>query len=81
MDVFQQRWFTRAPGNATCPITDPCTWAQVLAAFPNIAIRPAADYGELLFKAGSGWSGGFEGSVDDFTIGVTSTVTTYDFEP
>lgn len=74
-------WFTGAPGNAVCSISTPCTWAGVLAAFPNASIRSAGpNTGTTLFKAGGGWSGGFVGSVDAFSIGVNNVVTTYDFE-
>lgn len=74
-------WFTGAPGDVACPITAPCTWSEVLADFPNAAIRPPVDSGETLFKAGGGWTGGFEGNVDSFSIGVNGVVTTYNFEP
>jgi hypothetical protein len=75
-------WFTGAPGNAACPISAPCTWAKVLADFPNASIRSAGpNTGATQFKAGGGWTGGFLGNVDAFSIGVNNTVTTYDFEP
>ena len=64
-------WFTRAPGNLTCSIANPCTWSEVLAAYPNAAIRQGT-----FLKAGGGWLGGFNGNVDALTIGDT----TYDFE-
>lgn len=74
-------WFTGAPGNAVCPLSNPCTWAEVRAAFPNAGIRSAgANTGATQFKAGGGWAGGFVGSVDNFNIGINNTVTTYDFE-
>ena len=72
-------WFTGAPGNAVCPISDPCTWSEVLAHFPDGGVH--ATLGAVLFKAGSGWAGGFEGNVDAFTIEVNDDGTTYDFEP
>jgi len=58
-----------------CPMGSPCPWATVLATWPQATIS-----GAVLFKAGSGWSS-FTGNVDDFTIGVSSSDTTYDFEP
>jgi hypothetical protein len=73
-------WFTGAPGNATCPISAPCTWAEILASFPNAGIRPPAEMGETIFKAGGGWTGGFVGDIDAFSIGINNVVTTYDFE-
>lgn len=74
-------WFSGAPGNAVCSISHACTWAQVRAAFPNAGIRSAGtNTGALQFKAGGGWTSGFVGSIDAFSIGVNNTVTTYDFE-
>lgn len=55
-------WFSGAPGNAACSIGSPCSWAQVLNAFPNAGIN-----GALQFKAGGGWSN-FVGNVDNFSI-------------
>ena len=73
-------WASGAPGNSACPQAAPCTWAQVLATYPNIRIHPNALFGALQFKAGSNWAG-FDGNVDAFTIGVNNVDTTYDFEP
>lgn len=67
-------WASGAPGNTVCPQASPCTWAQVLAAFPNAGIR--ANVGNVNFKAGGPWTGGFVGNVDAFTFNNT----TYDFE-
>ena len=58
-----------------CPISSPCTWKQVLSFFPNAEIL-----GNLLLKAGSGWSG-FTGNADALTVGVGGSTTTYDFNP
>jgi hypothetical protein len=55
----------------------PCTWTQVLAAFPNIGIHAA--YGAVVLKAGSGWSS-FRGNVDNLTISLDGVATTYNFE-
>lgn len=66
---------TAAGSNGLCPQSSPCTWAQVLASWPDAAIG-----GNLLFKAGGGWAA-FTGNVDAFTIGAGGTSTTYDFEP
>ena len=71
-------WFTGAPGNAVCPIGNPCTWSEVLANFPDAGVH--GTLGAVLFKAGSGWTGGFDGNVDAFTIEVNGDGTTYDFE-
>lgn len=67
-------WFTRAAYQPVCSQANPCTWAEVLSAFPNAGIR--AGIGGLILKAGGPWVGGFEGNVDALTIGDT----TYDFE-
>jgi len=71
-------WGTRSPIKDTCPIYNPCTWDEVLNAFPNAGIHNI--FGAILFKAGSGWDG-FDGNVDAFTIGIDSVETTYNFEP
>ena len=87
-----QRWDTRAGkwwgtrasvrkgGIATtnaCVQASPCTWAQLLAAFPNLGVHKV--YGALVLKAGSGW-GAFRGNVDAVSIGVGGVTTTFDFE-
>jgi hypothetical protein len=73
-------WASSAPESTACPISDPCTWSEVLSNFPNAEIRDSG-YTGLLFKAGGGWTSGFEGNVDMFSIGINNNVTTYDFEP
>ncbi len=70
-------WFSGAPGNVSCSIGNPCTWNEVKTAFPNAGIH--ATLGATLFKVGGGWTG-FDGNVDNFTIGVSGVDTTYDFE-
>jgi hypothetical protein len=75
---------TGRPISLLCPQSNPCTWQEILTAFPDAGIRaltvsdPTA--GRVYFKAGSGWSP-FDGNVDNFVIGVNSVNTTYDFEP
>ncbi len=76
----------------TCTQGSPCSFAQLLAAYPNAAIRPITGQfggqpiaGGIWLKAGSGWTGGFTGNVDSLSAavgvgGVNGTVT-YDFEP
>lgn len=61
-----------------CTQATPCTWAEVDAAFPNAGIH--ATLGGIVLKAGSGWTGGFDGNVDALTIGINGTDTTYNFE-
>ncbi|HYM15593.1 MAG TPA: right-handed parallel beta-helix repeat-containing protein [Dehalococcoidia bacterium] len=63
-------------GKDTCTQATPCTWAQLLANWPNMGIRTGDT---LLFKAGGPWPG-FDGYVDNFTIGVSGSDTIYDFE-
>lgn len=76
-------WATRAPFSSTCPQSNPCTWSQVLTAYPNAGIHAGTSngFGILLFRAGGPVAGGFDGNVDNFTFGVNSTSTTFDFEP
>ena len=61
-----------------CTEALPCSFAQVLAAYPNTAIRPITGQvsgqpvaGGIWLKAGGGWSPGFTGNVDSLTIAVT----------
>lgn len=71
-------WASGVPGNTVCPQNDPCTWSEVLGAFPDAGIR--ANIGNVNFKAGGPWLGGYDGNVDAFTIGVNGQNTTYNFE-
>jgi hypothetical protein len=73
-------WASGAPGNAVCPQSNPCTWQQVLAAFPNAGFHANPIHGLVIFRAGGPWAPGFDGNVDAFTIGVGASYTTYDFE-
>jgi len=75
-----------------CTQASPCSFAELLAAYPDVAIRPVTQQvggqpiaGGVWLKAGGGWAPGFTGHVDSFTAavdvgGVNGTVT-YDFEP
>ena len=75
-----------------CTQALPCSFAQLLAAYPDAAIRPITGQsagqpiaGGIWLKAGSGWAGGFTGNVDSLTVGVkvgtVNGTVTYDFEP
>lgn len=75
-----------------CTEAAPCSYAQVLAAYPNASIRPITQQaagvpvaGGIYLKAGGGWSPGFTGNVDSLTIavnvGAVNGTATYDFEP
>jgi hypothetical protein len=75
-------WFTRAPQNTPgtgCAISDPCTWSEVLAKFPNVGVHRT--FGAVVLKAGGGWLGGFVGNTDALVVGVSGSNTVYDFEP
>lgn len=79
-DPLQGKWWaTGSPGNASCPQSNPCTWAQVMSAFPNAGLR--ASVGGLSFKAGSGWPANWQGNVDAFVIVVGDEAKAFDFEP
>lgn len=67
------------PFGAACPQSNPCTWQQVLALFPQGGIH-AIDPKAVIFKAGANWGTSFDGNVDAFTIGINNNSTTYDFE-
>jgi hypothetical protein len=67
------------PFGAACPQSNPCTWQQVLALFPQGGIH-AVDPKAVVFKAGANWGDSFNGNVDAFTIGVNNNNTTYNFE-
>ena len=60
-----------------CVQATPCTWSQLLAAFPNLGIHRT--YGAVVLKAGSGWPS-FRGDVDGLKIGIAGVTTTFDFE-
>jgi hypothetical protein len=74
------KWFgTGAPINSVCSNASPCTWTQLLAAFPNVGAADRPD-SAIILKAGSGWAS-FNGNVDNLTVGISGSDTTYDFEP
>ncbi|MCB0035324.1 MAG: right-handed parallel beta-helix repeat-containing protein, partial [Anaerolineales bacterium] len=78
LDSGARWWASGAPGNGVCPHSSPCDMATVLSNFPNAGIH--STLGAVLFKAGSGWTG-YQGNVDNFTIGINGDDTIYDFEP
>ncbi len=61
-----------------CVQATPCTWTELLSAFPSIGVH--ATFGAVVLKAGSTWPG-FRGNADNLTIGVSGSNTTFDFEP
>ncbi len=68
-------WAVKEPGLSLCPQSAPCTWDEVVLAFPSAGIG-----GEVVLKAGGPWSPGFSGNVDALTIGVGGVEETWDFE-
>lgn len=62
----------------SCPQSNPCTWADIKTMFPNAEIH--STLGAIGFKAGSSWSDGFDGNVDNFQVGINGNNDTYDFE-
>jgi hypothetical protein len=80
------------PVAKACTQAAPCSFAHLLATYPNAAIRPITGQvggqpiaGGIWLKAGGGWSPGFTGNVDSLTIaltvGIVNGTATYDFEP
>lgn len=76
----------------TCTQASPCSFSQLLTAYPDLAIRPITGQtlgnpigGGIWLKVGGGWSPGFTGNVDSLTIALTTGgvngTATYDFEP
>lgn len=66
-------------GALACPQGNPCTWAEVKAAYPNAGFHATNAATGIILKAGSGWAGTFY--TDRLVVGVNGTTTTYDFEP
>ena len=78
-------WFSHAastPANGkivtTCTQSTPCTWAQVLAAFPNAKM---ANPGQLILRTNGADNEVFDGNVDNLTLGINGTNTIFDFDP
>jgi hypothetical protein len=67
-----------SPIDEACPQSNPCTWAELITAFPNIGIHPTL--GAYILRAGGPWGGGFTGNTDAFTIGFGGNTTTYNFD-
>ena len=71
-------WFSNNTVFANCTQANPCTWAQVMAFYPDLVTNE--NFGGLGFKVGGGWPA-FTGNVDDLTLGIGATTTTFDFDP
>ncbi len=79
--LTQGKWWgtNSSPISSSCPMNSPCTWSEVLTAYPNAGIH--STLGAVLLKAGSGWPAGFDGNADKLVIGINGVNTTFDFEP
>jgi len=73
-------WGSGAPGNVACPQSNPCTWPEVLAAFPNGGTHGSPTLGAIIFRAGGPVGFPFTGNVDNFTLGVDNVDNVTDFE-
>ncbi len=62
-----------------CDAVNYCTWAEVLANYPNARIRPSS--GLIMVRAGGPIAGGFSGATDKVVVGLNGIDATYDFEP
>jgi hypothetical protein len=62
-----------------CQMGTPCTFAQVLATFPNAGVRNSPFSG-LIFKAGGPVGSNFDGNVDAFILRHNGALITYNFE-
>jgi|GEM_PF-2245802 hypothetical protein len=67
-------WATGSPVKTVCSMGNPCTWDEVLNAYPNIGVH--SSFGAVLLKAGSG-GGPMDLNVDKLVINDDI----YDFEP
>lgn len=70
-----------ASGN-TWPDGDPNeyrTWSDVLASFPNIAVRTTDSW--LGMRVGEPYASGYTENLDKFVFGTADGTTVYDFEP
>jgi parallel beta-helix repeat protein len=78
------RWYTTLPGATQCnSIFNPCTFTQLVAAYPNAAIHPntlsGVPLGFIGIRVGGGSSTG-TGYADGLRVGVGSQITLFDFE-
>lgn len=76
-DMLSVRGWWDTKGQLSCK---PCTWQEILNAYPNIGLHPV--YSGILFKAGSGWDS-FQGYIDRFEIAIDdeSNLFSFDFDP
>ena len=69
----------RQTGALPCPQSNPCTWTEVQAAYPNAGFHLTNGATGIILKVGTPWVGTFY--ADALVVGVSGTSTTYDFEP
>jgi parallel beta-helix repeat protein len=77
------RWYTTLPGATQCTNVTPCTFTDLVAAYPNAAIHPntlsGVPLGFIGIRVGGGSSTG-TGYADGLRVGVGSQITLFDFE-
>jgi parallel beta-helix repeat protein len=77
------RWYTTLTGATQCTFDSPCTFAQLVAAYPNAAIHPDTFFGVprgfIGIRVGGTGSTG-TGYADGLRVGVGSQITLFDFE-
>ncbi|MCS6774343.1 MAG: right-handed parallel beta-helix repeat-containing protein [Thermoflexales bacterium] len=77
------RWYTTLSGATQCTDVNPCTFAQLVAAYPNAAIHPGqilnVPLGFIGIRTG-GESITGTGYADGLRVGVGNQVTLYNFE-
>jgi parallel beta-helix repeat protein len=77
------RWYTTLPGATQCTDVTPCTFTDLVAAYPNAAIHPntlsGVPLGFIGIRVGGTGSTG-TGYADGLRVGVGSQITLFDFE-
>jgi parallel beta-helix repeat protein len=77
------RWYTTLPGATQCTNVTPCTFTDLVAAYPNAAIHPntlsGVPLGFIGIRVGGTGSTG-TGYADGLRVGVGSQITLFDFE-
>ncbi len=66
------------PGDLT-PGSNPKTWNEILAQYPNIKIRDTDSF--LGLRVGEPYADGYTENIDKFVFGTNAEVKTFDFEP
>ena len=81
-NAFTGKWYSNN-GDPGGPGSDAVTLATIIAAHPNaVIVDSAPGVGGLRFTSGfSSSTDNYNTNIDDFTIGVSGTNTTFDFDP